>query len=309
MTDVASAFSGEPLIGKSRVFIGRAFAARDQQDEGCFHLWAALALELLAKSTLARLHPVLVADPNNVDSLFAACGKSVGPGRKTIGASAAYGRCQKLVEGFDKGDVDFCNLLAERRNEDLHSGSVAERSAEQWLPDYWEVCRKLLVSQGLDLADWVGPDEASAAVGIIDKRISVIEHTVAARVKKCRTEFESRYPEGSAQRLAIAKSPAHLIRQMTGTHDSYWTEKCPACGLLGTVGADIEAEDVGEPEESGDGSWVELVTREYSHQSFRCDNCGLILRGVRELGFAGLETESEDEEEREPEGVFDYGND
>jgi hypothetical protein len=60
------AFSSEATWHKSKVFVERALKSRDERDFASFYLWAAVALELLAKSTLANIHPVLVADPNDL---------------------------------------------------------------------------------------------------------------------------------------------------------------------------------------------------------------------------------------------------
>ena len=48
--------------------------AKNTKDIDEYQLWASLALELLGKAALARIHPSLIADPNHQISLFAASG-------------------------------------------------------------------------------------------------------------------------------------------------------------------------------------------------------------------------------------------
>ena len=55
-------------------------------------LWASLALELLAKSSLSNLHPALVADPTHYQSLFSACGHPLSPDVKTYMVSSRFAR-------------------------------------------------------------------------------------------------------------------------------------------------------------------------------------------------------------------------
>ena len=62
------AFDYEALYAKSKVYVERSFKAEHDKDQAGFQLWASLSLELLGKATLARIHPALVADPDDPGS-------------------------------------------------------------------------------------------------------------------------------------------------------------------------------------------------------------------------------------------------
>ena len=81
------ALERDALYAKSQVYIRRGFRAQEDADTEEYQLWASLALELLGKAALAKVHPALVADPTHTASLFAACGRQLSPDIKTITAS------------------------------------------------------------------------------------------------------------------------------------------------------------------------------------------------------------------------------
>jgi hypothetical protein len=78
-----TAFSYESLWNKSKAYVDRSLRGRDDSDAHAHYLWAAVALELLGKAYLARIHPSLVADPTHFHSLSAACGRSLSPDLKS----------------------------------------------------------------------------------------------------------------------------------------------------------------------------------------------------------------------------------
>ena len=60
--EVPPALAADALLGKSRVYIGRALVAKARQDTGEYQLWESLALELLGKSALAET-PIPASSP------------------------------------------------------------------------------------------------------------------------------------------------------------------------------------------------------------------------------------------------------
>ena len=112
----------ETLYGKSQVYIHRGLRAKNSKQYDEYQLWASLALELLAKSSLSRIHPAMVADPEHHESIFAACGQPISPDIKTITAKTLFKRISKLLPKFDQRSKNFCEQLALRRNSEIHSG-------------------------------------------------------------------------------------------------------------------------------------------------------------------------------------------
>ncbi len=53
----------DALYGKARAYVKRAHD--EPLDTALFGFWMSLALELLCRSALAKVHPVLLADPTS----------------------------------------------------------------------------------------------------------------------------------------------------------------------------------------------------------------------------------------------------
>lgn len=138
-----TAFDCETLWSKSRVFIDRALVARDAHDDLGFHLWAAIALELLAKAALAAIHPALIADPSHFKSLLSACGRPAGTSYRTVTAKTVFERLRTISNKFDERMMRECMVMADRRNAELHSGESPLVGLDQrgWVPPMWRSLR------------------------------------------------------------------------------------------------------------------------------------------------------------------------
>lgn len=90
------------------MYIARAPAAKARKEMGEYQLWASLVLELLGKSTLAKIHPCLIVDPLSQVSMFAAAGLAIGTDIKTIIAKTLFERLAHISKRFDKRRQDFC---------------------------------------------------------------------------------------------------------------------------------------------------------------------------------------------------------
>lgn len=305
-----AALERDVLFAKSIVFIKRALAHRDGNRPDEFQLWAALALELLGKSALAAIHPALIADPQNVHSMFAACGHPISTIVKTIPGKTVFSRLRHLDKKFDDKTETFCNAIAERRNAELHSGEApfAAFLPDAWLPKYWETCSTILAMQGMSLKEWVGSDEAAGADLVISRAISALEHAVSARILAARESFAEKYSVKALE--ALQAIPWPFGRPALGGQLEQ-EEKCPACGLAALLAFEHITEEPleqtytegGEPE-----PWLEQVKVFYAADEFACLACGLRLDGQDELAAADLPLDTEMVEEREPEWESDYGN-
>jgi hypothetical protein len=58
------ALQRDALYSKSQVYIRRGLRAQADNDTEEYQLWASLALELLGKAALSKVHPALIADPH-----------------------------------------------------------------------------------------------------------------------------------------------------------------------------------------------------------------------------------------------------
>ena len=141
-----SALDPEPVWEKSRAFVRRAIKARDEGDYGEFCLLCAVSLEILGKAMLASIHPALIAEPTHPDSLFVACGKPMTASPRTIMAKTVFTRIQALSKAFDQKEFNFCTLMMERRNAEVHSGDLPYHGLgpDTWAPRFWRVAELIL---------------------------------------------------------------------------------------------------------------------------------------------------------------------
>ena len=309
-----SALDHEEVWEKARAVIRRALAARDGGDFDSFCLWAAVSLELLGKAVLSGIHPALIADPQNSDSLFLACGKAVSANPpKTIPAHTVWDRLKKISKSFGQQEAAFCKLMLDRRNADLHSGALPFRllDPDSWAPRFWEVGNAILTTDGKTLEDWVGTEEARRSQDLINRASTVRQQVVETRLQQSRKVFAARY--ATDERKAQIQQLASLGRlvQITafGRLDGDYSEshECPGCGCDGVR----TAEHVWE-QEAGDVDWesgIVPVAAYYSPLAFRCAVCNLVLEGNEELAVADIGEDIEVEEEREVEYEPEYGND
>ncbi len=301
-------FDYDSLFNKSRQFIAKSIAARETGQLDECQLWAAFALEILAKAVLAKINPALVADPRHDESLFAACGIPVKLSQKnhrTINAKTAYTRIRNLPPKTPTFDYDFCVDITERRSAQLHSGETPYviMKLDDWMPKYWSACKVLLKLQ--DLSDWIDADEAKMVEDVIHKRMTALRHSVVAKIQSSQQQFKARYPEGSIKLQSLqqleqrreAESPKPKLYTASIPWKKYpyeiivpartiKLEQCPACCYQGELACKRMHDNpiVVEPFE-----YHTIV--EYTPTEFRCDICGLELKGSEELAEARMETD------------------
>lgn len=306
------AFSSEALYGKSKVYMERAFQAEASSDSAGFQLWASLSLELLGKAVLSKVHPALVASPDDADSLFAACGRPFSEKRKSILAKTVFERLGHICQFFLKEERDFCMEMANRRNAELHSGEapyVAMRPSA-WVPKFWKVSKLLLTSLEMSLEDWLGAEAAQEAEAEI--RRASASQVVEIKLKQALARFEKQYPTAKQQEEArAARSPfGRLAWKDNPQIDGEETQACPACGCKGSLAGELWDEQVTQERGGEDEPWeVELVEKTFTASGFQCFTCELQLEGHDEVEAAGLPKQFTKEDVREPDYGDDYGND
>lgn len=286
------------LWSKSKLYMERALA--EDRNGPMFGFWSALALELVARATLAKVHPALLADPSDGGNLLFAFGYQTSARPRSIPSASVLRRCRVIVEGMTDDDVKFCKAVIERRNEELHTGAPAFEgwSTALWLAEFYRVADLLLRFQEHSLDEFLGPEEAVAARTMI----ASAEKETIARVMKAialrRAAFQAlSKPE---QDQALADAGKTLV-----TTQHARRETCPACmnkravvtGELIRVGeARLEAGQILQDE-------FVLPTR------FKCRSCGLELDGHAELAVAKLGGQFSVTEQYEPHEFYGLGYD
>ena len=131
-------YDHEALWIKAKLFLNHAMDPGDVRPFEERALWASLALELLAKSALSRVSPLLIATPQeDGTNLLIAAGLVSGEARfHSISARTLFERCHKAFKPFNKREA---LAIAEARNvalriEALHPVTAAPQLAVLTVP-------------------------------------------------------------------------------------------------------------------------------------------------------------------------------
>lgn len=285
-----SDWSHDGLWGKAVLYAARA--TEEERSGPLYPLWSMLALEFVARSCLAKVHPALLADTRNDQNLLHACGYPSAEGiRRSIPAGKVFERCRVIVNGFTDADLRTSVLFIERRNAELHSGSAgfADFGTEKWLTDYFRICRLLLTGQGKTLQDFLGVEEARSA----EKMIAAGEEKVVGIVNKAIADAK--------QRFAAGQSTQAVVTATETSHAKGMPVICPACGRTALVrGERVSVKKIEVDEDNGTlyRRTVILPT------SFECLSCQLSLKGHAALHLAGIGGNREVNEEIDPAEFF-----
>lgn len=314
---VPPALSFEALYGKAALYARRALRAKDENEEDAYQLWATLSLELLGKSVLAHIHPSLVVDPKNANSVLEACGISTATAVRTIDANEVFVRLKHVVPGFNSLTYDACKDLADRRNAELHSGHAAYVGIEleQWEGKLWHAMRVILQATGKDLEHLIG-DEAAKKEQLLAHLSHLKRESATQKISHARHSFKTDAEGKKRSRSAIdqlrKESKAtywweHAAR-FKGHFDKYWERPCPACECQGILCGEKDYEELTDNQDEMPPGYEEIETT-YTPVAFLCPYCELRLDGTDELVVAGISDEVTVIEEREISYGPDYGND
>ncbi len=319
------ALSTDALLAKSQVYVQRAFRAQSAGDFEEYQLWASLALELLGKAALSRVHPALIADPQHFESLFAACGRPISPDVKTIIAKTLFNRLSHIDKSFDARRQRFCEQMSLRRNSELHSGEspFSGMSPEIWEPEFWGTVEVLLEMQELTLDSWLGAEDAKAPSQILEKTRKAREWAVSDRIKRSGEDFVNLHRDPKKRAKIIEDSKSFEWWKHRGKYyasaDDATSHQCPACGATAVLLGTLWNEEVIDTDETysvydyedGAGSYeyFETVEKLFSVEEFYCPACELHVFGTEEIKAAGIPEQFTTTEERKRQFEEDYGND
>lgn len=304
------ALSADALFAKSRVFAHRALEAKDGADHDVFQMWAALALELLAKASLAKIHPCLVVESANPNSLLEACGFNTNTVVKTVDANVVFARLKHTVPNFGTPNAEACKRISARRNAELHSGQAAFSglALEAWEGEFWSAAQLILISMALDLEDWVGA-ESLVPLELLKHLRDIKAQAARQRIADAKAMFVTDHTKKALEALQTVTKSFNSISYLGNFRyylDHHWQQICPACTCTGFLGGDRADEEVIDQDFS---SGYETVNQYFSPMEFYCPTCQLHLEGEEALIVAGLAEDYSEEIEREMEYEPDYGND
>lgn len=274
------AWDQDSLWSKARVYMERAFD--ESKDEPLFGLWAALGLELLARSALASVSPTLLAEPDRDHRfLLHALGRgSERVPRRSLSSVQVLQLCLTLFDEFSDEERSVATAIINRRNEELHSGTCAfeEYPSSKWLAGFYRACKALCQCQGKELADLFGDDEAENAEALLGEQRTELKGQVESRIAVHRKIFEAKASEEQQSARDAAEKKASELSSRR-----YHKTECPACNSAASISGEAYGRETVSHE---DGNVV--VRQPVSPLGLNCTACGLKLSGHAELDVAGL---------------------
>jgi hypothetical protein len=305
---VTAPYDHEALWSKAKVFLNRAMDPDPGRSFDEQALWASAALELLGKAALARVSPLLIAEPTEEGvNILIATGLIEGTAKFTsVSASTIFKRCQRAFRPFSATEA---LKFADARNEYLHGSTIGFMTLppEAWWPRYWALAAILITAQDREIEELVGPDRLSIVGAHLEQNAKNVEHRTESLIAR------------AAQRLAQYRAgtlPAKIQLEWQSNLDltaglSYSeAASCPACGSTGT----LEGEDssdmsyIYEPTDDQHDPFDVWATVTVPADTFSCPTCHLVLDSYELIEQAGLPTTFEAIDDNPPEEP-EYGND
>lgn len=293
------------LVGKARVYFKRADAV-GKADDDAFAIWLLLGLEFLLRAPLARVNPMLLADPNG-EAVMHAAGFPAGPDAKdpkSIQIATAIVRLRRMIPEFTSDRESDAGILAALRNRELHTSEAALASIDVslWLPRFTRVAEVVCDHLGLRATDIVGDEVMRQGRALVDAEDKKLSHEVATRIEAAAAFVEKLSEEEVASRYEDSRAWRARADVVV---------KCPGCEL----DVALELETIRTTNERLDEGEISRDIISVAH-SVECPVCGLRLANTAEVKAAGLpqqhtRTDIESFEDRylsfyEPD---DYGND
>ena len=249
-------------------------------DDWRYAFWSSLALELVARASLAKISPVLLAESSEWTQIYFALGHTPTTPKfspKSIGVSEVLTRLQAINPAFEKELRDFCSIHTGMRNAELHSADLPfeDLKASAWLWKFYRSCEVLLASHNINLQSLLGPEEASFAKQQIDAAKDEAAKAVLGTIKNFQGVWQTK--EKKERKKLAEKAQAWALRQ-----EGHITE-CPACSCE----ALLDGTPIAAPKKTLKEDVV-VETQAMAPSQFQCIACGLKISGLSQLSAAGL---------------------
>jgi hypothetical protein len=280
MTTPPEIWTEETLLRKARVYVERASTV--EPGTGLEQLWSLIGLELLARAAVARVHPALLADPQDGAHLLYAFGFGEPKPPRSVPIATVFRRCQVIVPSFTEQMRNDGIALMTLRNEELHTGGLVLETVRPstWQPQYYALCDALLQHLDLSFEEFFPPERAAAARVVLSGLAEDVESAVKQRIADKARWFAALPQDEHAERRKLQVGGPASRRTPAARERTVACPSCRSCAIIGGETAGVSEPRVGEDEIERDIRI--LPTR------FRCDVCELPLEGHAELHHAGL---------------------
>jgi hypothetical protein len=304
---MSDTYDADALWLKAKLFINHAMDDEEPRTFDERALWATLGLELLAKSALSRVSPVLIASPSEEGTnVLIACGLIEGNAQFTsLAAQSLIKRCSKAFRPFDEREA---KAIMHARNEYLHGGApvFTKIPPEAWWPRFWSQAAILVNALDREIDDLVGSDRSSIVENYLSRNRENIKRQAEMLIARAKQRLAQFLAGNLPAKLVTEWSrPIDLSASLSHKAD----EVCPACGSTGVLeGDEIVNTELQHSAFSDDiEEWIELTI---SSDYFSCATCRLVLQNWELVSEAGLPNEfSAIGDYDDYGGQFEYGND
>lgn len=279
---MADPFSPDAFYQSARDFALSALEAHHATNYRRVPLDAGTALEHLAKASLARRSPALLAELKNDSSIHSVItllgieGAGSPASVRTVGLAHALKRVNRFVKSkTDERDLD---TLADMRNGIVHAAEDVEVE-ERILAAFAQRADALLADLGRDRKDFWG-GQLAVVDALLKDASDKLAHRVEVRLAAAEARLEHRY-------ATEGKAVIDLVRALSNsavlTHSERFRQ-CPVCDSQGIATGEhsVEFEPGDWDRETGQ---VRNVVPEvwFSARSYRCNACGLRLGSQAEI--------------------------
>lgn len=277
---MSQAFDYNNLYVKAQGYIERANDT--ERDSLLYPFWLSLSLEFLIRSSLAKIHPALLAEtPNSNDykSLLYSFGYEVTNQPKSIQISTAINRLGDIIENFTKDFRETALKIINERNIELHSGlpGFEDYPVRLWISDYYRICDILLKFQGKNLKDYFGDDEGILAEKMIEESDEKLKKLVHEKIKS----YKQVYNDLSDEEKSSRKENSDKQLRVFNFHSK--KVNCPCCENEALLTG--EQVSVSSTKLNGGNLFEEI---RYIPSKLACFNCGLKLDTFNELKIVDL---------------------
>jgi hypothetical protein len=279
---MADPFSPDAFYQSARDFALSALEAHHAGNYRRVPLDAGTALEHLAKASLARRSPALLAELKNDSSIHSVItllrieGAGSPASVRTVGLAQALKRVDRFVKSkTPERDLD---TLVDMRNGIVHAADDVEVE-ERILAAFAQHADALLEDLGRDHKDFWG-GQLAVVDALLKDASDKLAHRVEVRLAAAEAWLEHRY-------VTEGKAVMDVVRALSNsailTHSERFRQ-CPVCGSHSIAIGEhsVEYEPADWDKDTGE---VTNVVPEvwFSARSFRCNVCGLRLDSQAEM--------------------------
>ena len=227
----------DSLYNKAKYFVCKGLD-HEVPESAEVPLWCILSLELLARATLSRISPALLADQRDGSNILYALGFPGKTAPVSVPAKTVFFRCMAVCEKFSELENKQCMEWMEWRNEDLHTGRMPFENlkASIWLPDFFRICSIFLEQNETGMDDFFGPVHTIQATKMVESLSKDERAKAHETVREARDKFQNLEV---SERLEKLKRGGELEKQYLSENRGFKQIKCPSCEGGALVAGDL----------------------------------------------------------------------